>query len=448
MIEELSSGTIVAGRYRVERLIGKGGMGIVYLAIHESLQRKVALKILRPEIGMIESLKARFEVEAKAASRLNHSGTAVIYDFGEWNGRLFMAMEYVIGQGLDVILPKMFPFSAKDIIVIIAQVCKVLHAAHISGVLHRDIKPENIIILDATQNQWQLKVVDFGVAFMLDGTVSRLTLEGTTLGTPAYMSPEQGMGKQVDARADVYSIGVVLYELLCGHLPFDGNPSEILVKHLYEDPLPPNERNPSVTVHPRLSEIAMMCLKKNPEHRPNTAAELSLLVENALNSNPYVDLPVRTQKKISRLERALDQGLQLPAAPTLVMNQVEIEDVAILVVERISEFDESATALLRANGFSVSHIQDIDAIFESTQSNAAHVIVLHIFDAPEKMLENLNAVLNDTKISASNIIVVGPADSFQAMSRALELGVADYIPLPSLSSKLVKSVVRVSKRRR
>lgn len=444
MSEESLIGTVVAEQYRVNALLGEGGMGVVYRARHETLQRDVALKLLRPSIGNIESLKSRFLLEARACSRLDHPGAVVVYDFGEWQGHLYMAMEYLRGDSLAGVIQKEFPFSPEDIVEILVQACEVLHAAHHAGILHRDIKPENLMLLDKGDSRRLLKMVDFGLAFMPDRSGERLTLEGSTIGTPEYMSPEQCMARKVDARTDIYSLGIVLYEMLCKHIPFEGMPTEVIVKHLYGDPKRPEAMNPNVSIHRGLADAAMHCLKKSPEERPQSATAFRDILISAL-SDASVPLtpPKKTMKKESRRERALAEGLELPMPRETEWPEEEAARSAILVVEQPQRFAESITAALRAKGFSVERVPDLNEALPFTESRTIDALVFDLEGDPENRMNRLADHIAAQKIDKERVILVGPVDSFGPMSRALEMGVADYIPPTAAAHKLPRAIKRV-----
>ena len=208
--------------YKILEKLGEGGMGEVFLAEDTKLDRKVALKFLPEEYTKDQQAKERFEREAKAAAALNHPNIVTIYDINEHEDQTYIAMEYVDGQTLkEQITNRKLPIT--EIMDIFTQICQGLSKAHETGIIHRDIKPQNIII----DKESRVKILDFGLA-KLKG-VSQLTRESSTLGTVAYMSPEQAMGIEVDHRTDIWSLGVVLYEMLSGELPFKGEYEQAVV---------------------------------------------------------------------------------------------------------------------------------------------------------------------------------------------------------------------------
>jgi len=259
-------GAALAEKYKIFEEIGRGGMGIVYKAEDIRLQRTVALKVLLPQISDDPELKERFLIEARAAAALSHPNICVIHEVGEDEGRPYIAMEYVEGETLrDRIRRK--PLKAEEILDLTGQIAAGLSEAHGKGIIHRDIKSVNIMITD----KGLAKIMDFGLAKIRGGT--SLTRTQTTLGTVAYMSPEQAMGRDIDHRTDLWSLGVVLYEMLAGELPFKGE-YDVSVIHsiLHEEPKSLKIRKPPIPVE--LQQIVSRALKKNPDARYSSAEDI------------------------------------------------------------------------------------------------------------------------------------------------------------------------------
>jgi len=262
------------GRYETERELGRGSMGIVYQAHDPHLDRRVALKILRPDLVTTETFVQRFLKEAKAAARLSHPNIVAVYDADEAQGTIYIAMELLAGEPLDRIM-RTRKFSESEIIHFGIQVARVLDYAHENGIVHRDIKPANIIL----DPKGQIKITDFGVARIEDPSAPQLTMAGEVMGTPAYMSPEQALGKSVDGRTDLYSLGVVLYELSTGVRPFRGETlSAVLMAIVHETPPEPQSINASLS--PDLARIIMRCMSKVPEERFQTGEALAKALES------------------------------------------------------------------------------------------------------------------------------------------------------------------------
>jgi serine/threonine protein kinase len=270
-------GRVVDGRYTILSLLGKGGMGAVYKAHQASLERAVALKVLvaAPERARDTEFQRRFFLEAATAARLKHPNTIVVFDYGsdDVNGQriYFIAMELVEGRTLSRAM-KNEPFTSLRAVYIALEICRSLREAHKAGVVHRDLKPGNIMLVAHGDDEPEtdfVKVLDFGLAKPFfdagAGNDPDLTRAGTFLGSPRYVAPEQIEGKKVDPRADIYSLGCVLYRMLTGHVPFDGEaPLEVMLKHLQE-PVPPMNK---VGVPPALERLVIDCLAKNPDDRP------------------------------------------------------------------------------------------------------------------------------------------------------------------------------------
>jgi len=216
-------------RYKILALLGRGGMGEVYLAEDTELGRKAALKFLPPQYISDPELKARFKREARAAASLNHPNIITIYDIGEHQNRAWMAMELVDGESLRDLMARREP-EIGDVLDMMMQACEGLGEAHRAGIIHRDVKPANILL----DRRGRVKIADFGLARIVGGTP--LTKESLIMGTPAYMSPEQARGQQLDARSDIFSLGIVLYELLTRRLPFKGDNELALFEAIKNQP--------------------------------------------------------------------------------------------------------------------------------------------------------------------------------------------------------------------
>ncbi len=274
-------GQSIDGRYRIDGLIGAGGMGTVYRATRLLIGDEVAIKILHTDQTDANSSE-RFRREAQAAARLKHPNAVSIYDFGvSTDGLQYLVMEFVEGASLRE-ATKQGPLSFPTVIEIISQVCAALDEAHRRHIIHRDIKPDNIII-DSTLSGLRVKVLDFGIAKLRDETASHITQTGSVMGTPHYMSPEQCLGEELDSRADVYSVGIVLYEMLCGRVPFNSPISTaVVVQHVSQPPPSLREINPAVP-H-ALEAVVLHAIEKTRDARPPTAGALAHELKAALRS--------------------------------------------------------------------------------------------------------------------------------------------------------------------
>jgi eukaryotic-like serine/threonine-protein kinase len=263
-VTALSAGTPV-GRYRLDELVSRGGMGEVWRAYDATLGRSVAVKLLHEGVTD-RGDRERFLREARAAAQLSHPNIVSIFDVGEWNGRPFLVMELLNGRTLAEELADRGPLPLEAVRDLGAQAAAGLSAAHAAGIVHRDIKPSNLVhTQDGT-----LKLVDFGIARVLDEASTRLTATGTIVGTAAYLAPEQARGLASDTRTDLYALGCVLYQLLSGRTPFVGGPTEVMYAHLYTTPEPPSLLRPDVP--PDLEAMVLAMLAKDPDLRPQDAA--------------------------------------------------------------------------------------------------------------------------------------------------------------------------------
>jgi len=259
---------VLSGRYELDHLIARGGMAEVYRARDRLLDRPVALKILFPELSVDRSFVERFRREAQAAANLSHPNIVPVFDWGEDGGTYFIVMEYVDGRPLSAILRTAGALHPERAAEIAADVAGALSYAHRHGVIHRDVKPGNVLITD----EGTVKVTDFGIARAVN-TEESLTQTGAVMGTATYFSPEQAEGLGVDARSDIYSLGVVLYEMVTGRPPFLGEtPVAVASKHVREHPPLPRQINPAIP--PDLEAVIMKCMAKSPEHRYASGEEL------------------------------------------------------------------------------------------------------------------------------------------------------------------------------
>jgi tRNA A-37 threonylcarbamoyl transferase component Bud32 len=269
-------GRTVDEKFRIDALIGQGGMGRVYRARHLTLDRTVVLKVLHRAFSGDPQVAQRFQREARAASRLNHPNSIAVLDFGAAeDGTLFMAMEHVGGRDLARVVAEEFPLPEPRIVRIGAQILSALAEAHAQGVVHRDLKPENVMVEPRRDEPDFVKVLDFGIAkISAPGQGEpRLTQVGIVAGTPEYMSPEQARGAELDARSDLYSVGVVLYQMATGDLPFQSDtPVGFLTKHIAEVPVRPRARRPEVSE--ALDVVIARALEKDPAARFQSAEEM------------------------------------------------------------------------------------------------------------------------------------------------------------------------------
>lgn len=284
---KLSSGTKV-GEYQILARVGEGGMGTVYSAVHPIIGKKVAIKVLAARLAKNKNAISRFVLEARAVNDIQHPGLVDIFSFGRLtDGRHYYVMEFLEGRNLGDVLCERISLPMAEALPIFIEVGRALVAVHAKGIIHRDLKPENILLLSEVKpGGKRVKLVDFGLAKLVEGVPTHLsaggprTAAGVNVGTPHYMSPEQCRGQKVDARSDLYALGVLLYETLTGRLPFDGpTPVDIWQAHAEQVPRAPIDLAPSA-LSPSLNAIILRLLAKKAEHRIQTAADFSAALEN------------------------------------------------------------------------------------------------------------------------------------------------------------------------
>ena len=290
-------GSTLAGRFELRSLLGQGGYGAVFEAIQTSMGRRCAVKVLAPRDGVDRKTTARFEMEARATSKLSHPNTITIYDFGEDEtlGVFFIAMEYVEGTDLASLL-KEGPMPVADVLRVLKQAAGSLDDAHSHGIIHRDVKPQNMMVCPRPNDPLALKVIDFGIAKAMGkaglSPVTELTITGTIVGTPQYMSPEQVRDVGLDGRSDQYSLAVCAYTMLTGRPPFFGtSPIDIATKHLTDHALPVSVVQPELNVSPSFDDALLKALAKQPDDRYASCSDFVEALSNAVAAMP--DTPVR-----------------------------------------------------------------------------------------------------------------------------------------------------------
>ncbi|MCA9584616.1 MAG: protein kinase [Myxococcales bacterium] len=300
-------GRTLPGGYVILELVGIGGMGRVYRAEQTNLGRTVAVKIIHPHLVGEENAAARFITEARAASRLNHPNSVSVIDFGKTeDGQLYLVMEFLRGKDLARLQYDDGPLSFRRISNILQQILAALSEAHHLGIIHRDLKPENVIIEPMRSGGDFVKVVDFGLAKMREGAAQpNITSPGIVCGTPEYMSPEQGRGDPLDARSDLYAVGVIFYQLLTGRLPFEAqSPTQVVLMHITEQPEDPRSAAPDRGIAAQLSDVCLMALAKDAQHRFSTADEFREALTDALS-------------QIETSQPAIRQASPLPAVASV-----------------------------------------------------------------------------------------------------------------------------------
>jgi serine/threonine-protein kinase len=292
-------GRTIAGKFAIEAFLGGGAMGSVFRARQMALEKTVAIKVMHRDLSRDPMFAMRFLREAKAASRIDHANSMRVLDFGEEpDGLLYMAMEYLDGRDLFSVIQQEWPLPNPRVVDVLMQTLAALAVAHDMGVVHRDLKPENIMVLQGKDDEGQprdiVKVCDFGIAKLIEKRTDlaqsaasegpKLTTHGLVVGTPEYMSPEQGRGETLDARSDLYSVGVMLFQLLTGRVPFDAETAlGIVLKHVTDEPPRPSDLNPAT--EPRLESICLKALRKKRDERYQTAREMRTDLRGVLDGS-------------------------------------------------------------------------------------------------------------------------------------------------------------------
>lgn len=307
-------GQIIAERYRVEKLLGEGGMGAVYRAEHIHMRKTVALKVLHAEMTSVEEVVARFEREAVAAGRIAHPNVAAATDFGQLeNGSFFLVLEYAEGQDLRHLLSA-GPLPPKRCIHITRQVAGALGAAHALTIIHRDLKPDNVMLVERDDDPDFVKVLDFGIAKVTLGDLKdqpALTRMGAVFGTPDYMSPEQALGQPVDHRSDIYALGVLMFEMLTGQTPFEDDDAMVVLANQITAPPPPLPEH----VPAPLAALVQRMLSKDVEERPQSAAEVIEVLDSLGDPASHVAVPPPSPPVSPRTRAWSRQPWRFPPGP-------------------------------------------------------------------------------------------------------------------------------------
>ncbi|MCJ7581314.1 MAG: protein kinase, partial [Candidatus Aminicenantes bacterium] len=327
-VEELTTGSSFASRYQIIEELGKGGMGRVYKALDTKLNEKIAIKLIRPEIASDKNNIERFNNELKFARKISHRNVGRMYHLEEEKGRHYITMEYVSGEDLKSMIRMSGQLSIGTAINIAKQICEGLEEAHRLGVIHRDLKPQNIMI----DKEGTARIMDFGIARSLKA--KSLTGPGVMIGTPEYMSPEQVEGRDIDQRSDIYSMGIILYEMLTGRVPFEGDtPFTIGIKQKSEKPEDPHNFNDSIPED--LSRLVLKCLEKSPDSRYQTAGELRSELSIKEQAVPTAERKISERKPVTSKEITVTIGVKKLLLPIFIAAAlVVITIVALKVLPR------------------------------------------------------------------------------------------------------------------
>ena len=421
-------GSIIEGRYRLDAQLGAGGMGTVYSGRHTALDRQVAVKVLHPHVATAPGAADRFLREAKILAKLNHPGAVEVYDFGNAQGVLYIAMELLSGMPLDVLAVN--PVGGIDLaraVKLCVQTLDVLTVAHGLGIVHRDLKPGNLFVESPGQDHEKIKVVDFGLAYLEDAPgQSRLTEVGMVHGTPEYMAPEQCLGQLVDGRADLYAVGCVLWELITGLPPFGiGQAIQIMTSQVYK-PLPVlAEVAPEFPVPPAVEAVLLRALAKRAEDRFPDAAAMKDDLLAAINAP---DEELRGAGKAHRREQPKESNAEARGSGTVGLWQTG------------KEAPTGGPGIAEALGSAGFFLERV-----TNERIPDHLGALVIVPSPGQ--DGIDIATRWAARPGAPPILLCGTDDLTLMTRAIEVGVHDYVVLPLDAADLVKKVARAVKKR-
>ena len=379
-VESLTRGTLFADRYEIIEELGRGGMGEVFRVEDKKINEEVALKLIRPEITSDRKIIDRFSSELKTARRISHRNVCRMFDIGEEKGKHYITMEYIRGEDLKSLIEKMGRLSDEQTITIAEQVCDGLIEAHRLGIVHRDLKPQNVMV----DREGNAKIMDFGIARSIDS--KNITGHGMMIGTPAYMSPEQVDGKEADQRSDLYSLGIALYEMITGKLPFEGDtPFSIALKHKSEMPQDPQLINFQLSQD--LSQLILKCIEKSPQNRYGTAQELKtnllkvkqgMLVRDGHSTDENVQRAQQAPTSSFSSQKHKQITAEHELAKIIAYSQLLIKNDIMHVT-----FNRSGSVVTAINDISKKLLWDADDVFFINQGGGE---ITCIFDREKESL--------------------------------------------------------------
>ncbi len=429
-------GQVVNERFRINGVLGKGAMGKVYRAEQLGLGRVVAIKTIHSTLVNDEDRRARFEREALILSKLEHPNIVAIYDYGRWRQQTYIAMQYLQGESLEDLLGREGPLPLVESVRIASEICDALDAAHAAGIIHRDLKPDNVMLVG---DERQVKLVDFGVAKLVDAA-QKLTQEGMAMGTPTYMSPEQCAGDPVSPQTDLYALGVMLFELLTGKLPFDAPTLQgLFFKHMLHDPPAPSEV--AETLHLAFDEVVLWAMRKSPETRPGSGGALRARLIDAFEQAEGRVSDAHRRKSATFAGDRAHRSEALPAAKGAPSAR-PAEGTLLVVGDADDPSSDSPTTHLELAGYRVQRAANLQGL----DVGEARVVIVDLGEDAAGGLSRLEPAIDEGKLGGRPVVVVGPDAAIEQMSRALELDLAAYVPRSKLQKRLAKTVRRALKR--
>lgn len=428
-VEELPSlGDVIAGRYRLIAPIGEGGMGAVYRAEQLGLGREVAVKVILPQRAGSERARRRFIREAKLTAAVKHAGVVQIYDYGDAEGVLYIAMEILSGPALrDLIDYDLPPLPQRRAIEIAIRIAEVLDATSSVPLVHRDLKPENILFDTDVQGTVRLVLVDFGLAFATeaDDDTGRMTKEGVLSGTPDYMSPEQCRGEGVGPKCDVYALGCILHEMLTASPPFRGEPAVQLSRHLFVPPKSIRVAYPDIVVHGSLDDLVLDMLTKDPADRPDAASVVARLRRIDASAPERMSARSTDEERTGRAARMISAGSVRPPPPRSPVAGAQ----ALGSLWWRGAADGHAVEALIVGGVHVTAGDERPAEFDA------------VF-APRATTQEV------ADLAATHAVITTAPKEIEQMSAMLKAGAAEALPIDYDVSDLVRRVQRVLRRNR
>jgi TolB-like protein/Tfp pilus assembly protein PilF/tRNA A-37 threonylcarbamoyl transferase component Bud32 len=459
--EELTRGTTLANRYEIIEELGKGGMGRVYRVEDTKLKQEVALKLIKPEIVKDKKTIERFGNELKLARNIRHKNVCGMFDLGEAEGAHFITMEYVSGEDLKSFIRRVGQLPSGKAISIAKQICDGLLEAHRLEVIHRDLKPSNIMI----DNEGNARIMDFGIARSLES--KGITGAGVMIGTPEYMSPEQVEGKETDQRSDIYSFGVILYEMVTGRVPFEGDTAlTIAVKHKTEEPKDPREFNTQLSED--ISRVILKCLEKEKDKRYQSAGEVRSELTNIEKGIPTTERVIPERKPLTSREITVTLGFKKVLVPALVFIGIVI--VGVIIWQLLPKKEAIPVALSDKPSLAVLPFVDLspkkeheylcDGIAETLINALSGVKDLHVpartsafyFKDKDMDIREIGQKLNVEAVLEGSVQVVGDrlrmtarlsnvTDGYQLWSENYERGFEDVFTVQDdIAQEIVKAL--------